>query len=52
MLGAVSTHDKALQTNMDAGKYGTFAEIGAGQEIARWFFRVGEHASPCPLGFR
>ena len=22
-------------------KYGTFAEIGAGQEVARWFFRVG-----------
>jgi len=35
MLGAVSTHDKALQINMDATKYGTFAEIGAGQEVAR-----------------
>jgi hypothetical protein len=41
MLAAVSTHDKALQINMDATKYGTFAEIGAGQEVARWFFRVG-----------
>lgn len=32
---------KALQINLDARKYGTFAEIGAGQEVARWFFRVG-----------
>jgi hypothetical protein len=35
------THSKALQINLDAGKYGTFAEIGAGQEVARWFFRAG-----------
>src|SRR5665213_1097705 len=27
--------------NLDPSKYGTFAEIGAGQEVARWFFRVG-----------
>ncbi len=32
---------KALQINVDAKKYGTFAEIGAGQEVARWFFHVG-----------
>jgi len=32
---------KALKINLDATKYGTFAEIGAGQETARWFFRVG-----------
>ncbi len=32
---------KAFQINLDAKKYGTFAEIGAGQEVARWFFRVG-----------
>src|SRR5258705_13524746 len=32
---------KALQINLDQTKYGTFAEIGAGQETARWFFRVG-----------
>lgn len=37
----VSTHQKALQINLDKTKYGTFAEIGAGQEVARWFFRVG-----------
>ncbi len=36
-----STDRKALQINLDADKYGTFAEIGAGQEVARWFFRVG-----------
>jgi hypothetical protein len=32
---------KARRINLDAGKYGTFAEIGAGQEIARWFFYAG-----------
>lgn len=32
---------KAFQINLDASKYGTFAEIGAGQEVARWFFYVG-----------
>jgi hypothetical protein len=37
----VSTHQKALQINLDQTKYGTFAEVGAGQEVARWFFRVG-----------
>jgi hypothetical protein len=34
-------HQKALKINLDANRYGTFAEIGAGQETARWFFRVG-----------
>src|SRR5215213_9000199 len=34
-------HYKALQVNLDPAEYGTFAEIGAGQEVARWFFRVG-----------
>src|SRR6476646_12017883 len=37
----VDTNQKALQINLDNTKYGTFAEIGAGQEVARWFFRVG-----------
>ena len=32
---------KALEINLDAHKYGTFAEIGAGQEVARHFFHVG-----------
>lgn len=35
------THQKALEINLNAEKYGSFAEIGAGQEVARWFFRVG-----------
>jgi len=34
-------HDKALHINIDAARFGTFAEIGAGQEVARWFFHVG-----------
>lgn len=37
----LDTNQKALQINVDAKRYGTFAEIGAGQEVARWFFRVG-----------
>ena len=37
----LDTHQKALQINLDPSKYGAFAEIGAGQEVARWFFRVG-----------
>jgi hypothetical protein len=40
-LENVDTHQKAVQINLDPAKYGTFAEIGAGQEVARWFFRVG-----------
>jgi hypothetical protein len=38
---SMDTHQKALQVNLDPGTYGTFAEIGAGQEVARCFFRVG-----------
>src|SRR2546423_13638505 len=41
MEPAPSTHDKALKLNHDGITYGTFAEIGAGQEVARWFFSVG-----------
>ncbi len=37
----LSTNQKALQINRDQAKYGTFAEIGAGQEVARFFFKVG-----------
>ena len=32
---------KALQVNLDDSAYGTFAEIGAGQEVARHFFQAG-----------
>ena len=38
---ATDTHSKALRINLDPRWYGTFAEIGAGQEVVRWFFRVG-----------
>ncbi|PYL62557.1 MAG: nicotinate-nucleotide adenylyltransferase [Verrucomicrobia bacterium] len=37
----IATDRKALQINLDPAKYGTFAEIGAGQEVARRFFRIG-----------
>jgi hypothetical protein len=37
----LSPHQKALKINLDPLFYGTFAEIGAGQEVARWFFKVG-----------
>ena len=36
-----NTDRKALTINLDPRRYGTFAEIGAGQEVVRWFFRVG-----------
>jgi hypothetical protein len=35
------THHKALSLNLDPTTFGSFAEIGAGQEVARWFLRVG-----------
>ena len=35
------THGKALTLNLDSSTYGTLAEIGAGQEVARWFLSVG-----------
>jgi hypothetical protein len=35
------THHKALSINLDGSVFGSFAEIGAGQEVARWFLRVG-----------
>jgi hypothetical protein len=34
-------HTKALAINLEASCYGTFAEIGAGQEVARWFLSAG-----------
>ncbi len=37
----IDVHAKALRINLDKRRYGTFAEIGAGQEVVRWFFRVG-----------
>src|SRR5215471_21715392 len=40
----LDTSQKALQINQEGKRYGAFAEIGAGQEVARWFFRVGAAA--------
>src|ERR1700719_1728272 len=37
----LTTNRKALTINLDQAKYGTFAEIGAGQEVARHFFQAG-----------
>lgn len=37
----LNTHQKALAINLDSTSYGSFAEIGAGQEVARWFLVVG-----------
>jgi hypothetical protein len=37
----IGTNKKAFQINLDRKRYGTFAEIGAGQEVARRFFQVG-----------
>jgi hypothetical protein len=40
----LDTNQKAVRINLDASRYGTFAEIGAGQEVARCFFRAGSAA--------
>ena len=37
----LDTHHKALTVNLDLSTFGSFAEIGAGQEVARWFLVVG-----------
>lgn len=42
---SIAPSQKALDINLAATKYGTFAEIGAGQEVVRWFFRVGGAAN-------
>lgn len=40
-VSSLDTRTKAVTLNRDQRIYGTIAEIGAGQEIAAWFFRVG-----------
>ncbi len=40
----LKTEQKALEINLNDNIYGTFAEIGAGQEVARHFFQVGAAA--------
>jgi hypothetical protein len=37
----LNAHQKALRINLDPTSYGSFAEIGAGQEVVRWFLVVG-----------
>ena len=37
----ITTQEKALQINLSKSIYGSFAEIGAGQEVAANFFKVG-----------
>ena len=37
----LDTHHKALTLNLEEAAFGSFAEIGAGQEVARWFLLVG-----------
>lgn len=37
----LTAKQKALRINLDPDIYGTFAEIGAGQEVVRHFFRAG-----------
>ncbi|NBC08735.1 MAG: TonB-dependent receptor, partial [Bacteroidetes bacterium] len=44
MRQLLETDQKALEINLDPAIYGTFAEIGAGQEVARYFFQVGAAA--------
>ena len=41
MSEELDTHHRALKINLDSEIFGTFAEIGAGQEVARWFLQVG-----------
>ena len=37
----IMPREKALRVNLDVERYGSFAEIGAGQEVVRWFFQAG-----------
>lgn len=37
----LSTQEKALAFNLNTSTYGTFAEIGGGQEVANQFFKAG-----------
>lgn len=37
----LTVHRKALEINLDKSIYGSFAEIGGGQEVSRFFFQAG-----------
>ncbi|NNC84712.1 MAG: TonB-dependent receptor [Bacteroidia bacterium] len=41
MMRKLTTKEKALKVNLDASEYGSFAEIGGGQEVAANFFKAG-----------
>ncbi|MBT7669158.1 MAG: hypothetical protein HN623_06215, partial [Bdellovibrionales bacterium] len=41
---SLEPQQKAFKINMDPSIYGSFAEIGAGQEVARYFFQAGATA--------
>jgi hypothetical protein len=41
LRNCLSSKQKCLKVNLDPDIYGTFAEIGAGQEVARYFFQAG-----------
>ncbi|MCO4755178.1 MAG: hypothetical protein KC478_11905 [Bacteriovoracaceae bacterium] len=41
MKPVLTTQQKALKINLDSSIYGTFAEIGAGQDVAGNFFKAG-----------
>ena len=43
-ISSRTTLEKALRINLDEKKYGTIVEIGAGQEVARHFFKTGAAA--------
>ena len=43
-ISSRTTLEKALRINLDEKKYGTIVEIGAGQEVARQFFKTGAAA--------
>ena len=44
MAKILTPKDKALKVNLDSTIYGSFAEIGAGQEVVRTFFQAGAAA--------
>ena len=48
-IRAKTTAEKALDINLDQLYYGTFAEIGAGQEVARQFFQAGKASQTVAL---
>jgi hypothetical protein len=47
----LDTHRKALTLDLDPSTFDSFAEIDAGQEVARWFLTVGGLPAPSPKPF-